>query len=404
MRIALVSLHTSPAETPGQGDAGGMNVVVREAALALERLGHEVAVITRASKTQSRGSAPLTPGSTVLVHALDVGKPGATKTELVQLLPDLSATLQNHPAMRDADVVHAHYWLSGVAALPVTHDRGIPLVTSLHTVAAQKNAHLAPGDTPEPQARLDGERELTRRSVLVAGSLSEFEAVHAGYGAPYPASRVVHPGVDTALFRPHSHDDEATATGDRFTITVLGRVQPLKGQDLALEAFIAFRERYPHLASGSLLTIAGEPTPGAEAYYDALTHRATHLGTAVRFLPAQSRGDAARLLRASELVLVPSHSETFGLVALEAAASGVPVIAHRTSGLTEAVHEGESGVLVEGRDPLDWAEAIAQFARQPAILARFRGTARTFALRHSWDAHASSLVALYCELTGATNR
>ena len=406
MRIGLVSLHTSPRETPGQGDAGGMNVVIREAALALERLGHEVSIATRASTSEPAGVTVLAPGSTVEVHALPVGDPAAGKDELPGLVGEFARKLGALPEFAAADVVHAHYWLSGLAAVDMARPRDIPVVTTLHTVGAQKNTHLAPGDSPEPESRLTGEATLARSTTLVAASSSELAGIIEGYGDPPNPSYVIPPGVDTALFRPCERPRPRTAG---VHLTVLGRVQPLKGQDLAIDAFAEFVRRYPDLASGSTLTVAGEPTPGAQPYAKSLQERARAIAASaahatIRFLPSQSRDAAARLLRSSDLVLIPSHTETFGLVALEAAASGVPVIAARTTGLVEAVREGASGVLIDGRDPGAWAEAIARLVGDRAGSQRMRETARAHALRHSWDVHARTLSARYAALVAGASR
>ena len=407
MRIGLVSLHTSPLETPGQGDAGGMNVVVREAALALERAGHEVTIATRASDRQTAGVHALAPHSSVMVHALEAGSPHLDKDELPQVLPEFTRALTQTPGIRDADVLHAHYWLSGLAALDAASDRGAPSVTTLHTVAAQKNAHLAASDDREPEHRLAGERRLAHESLIIAGSKSEMQGIVAGYGDPKTGSCVIHPGVDTEFFRPRAEqpqgDQDLSTTGRtpcELTITVLGRVQPLKGQDLALDAYAEFCGHFPDLAHGSTLTIAGEPTPGAEPFYRDLIARARPFGDRVRFLPAQSREDVARLLRASDLVLIPSHSETFGLVALEAAASGVPVIAFRTTGLVEAVHDGLSGTLLPTRDAPIWAETIARLASDPITLAQQGSSAREIAMGMNWNAHAHALATTYERLIG----
>ena len=153
MRIGLVSLHTSPLKTPGQGDAGGMNVVVSEAALAFRRIGHNVTIATRASDRQPPGVHALTPHSDVLVHAIEAGPPQLEKQELPSVLPEFVRTLAQTPGMGDANVTHAHYWLSGIAALSAASEHATPAVTTLHTVAAQKNAHLAEGDRPEPEVR-----------------------------------------------------------------------------------------------------------------------------------------------------------------------------------------------------------------------------------------------------------
>ena len=422
MRIALVSLHTSPAAVPGSGDAGGMNVVVANAARALARAGHDVTAFTRAdghaaaelSETSVLpGAAPsgaplarivVSPlGDGARLVTLPAGDAALRKEALPGVVPVFAAALAAHGPF---DAVHAHYWLSGLAALPLAARSGVIPALTLHTVAAQKNARLAPGDRPEPPLRVAGERALTRRAQLIACSTSEREAIRSGYGEPRFPIPVVTPGVDTELFRPRgigaglAESGAGLADSRPLRVTVLGRVQPLKGQDLAVAAAAALARRDPELWGRTELVVAGEPTPGAEDYAAELRALAAREGIAdrVQFLPAQSRAAAAALFADSDLVLVPSHSETFGLVALEAAAAGVPAIVAAHTGLLEATPPGESGVRVAGRDPEEWARAMAQLLRDPERRARLGAEARAHALSHNWDAHAAQLVEAYSRL------
>lgn len=388
MRIALVSLHTSPAAVPGSGDAGGMNVVVGAAARALVRAGHEVTAFTRATSDLPAGTSELDAG--VRLTALSVGDPELRKDFLPGLVPEFATQLAAHGPF---DAVHAHYWLSGLAALPLAQRSRITPAVTFHTVAAQKNARLAPGDRPEPALRLAGERALTRRAQIIACSRSELAGITEGYGPPTRPAAIVHPGVDTELFCPRAAPAPAAAP---LRITVLGRVQPLKGQDLAVRAAIALAERDPALWARCEFIIAGEPTPGAEDYAASLRVLAQQGGIAdrIRFLPAQDRIAAARLLAESSVVVVPSHSESFGLVALEAAASGVPAVVAAHTGLLEA-SPPTAELRVAGREPEVWADAIAGVLQDPAHRATLGRVARSFALAHNWDAHAQHLLEVY---------
>ncbi|MBK0421969.1 glycosyltransferase [Leucobacter sp. CSA2] len=400
MRIALVSLHTSPGAVPGRADAGGMNVVVAEAAHALAARGHEVSVITRASDDAAAGERPLDParpGPSLV--AIEAGDPGLRKEELPTILPAASRALA---ALGPFDAVHAHYWLSGVAARETAARSSVGLALSLHTVGAQKNARLAANDRGEPPLRIAAERALIRESTLVAGSEGELAAARSAAGGSAGRGIVIHPGVDTSAFTPRDVSRETERLGDRrpFRIVVLGRVQPLKGQDLAIRAIGALMKLDPELAARTELLIAGEPTPGGEAWAAGLPHLAEELGATdhVRFLPAQGRSEAARLLATADLALVPSRSETFGLVAVEAAACGVPTIAGRHTGLLESAPDGRSAILVDGRDPADWARAIHGLLRDPARRSALGASARAFALTLDWARHAERLEALYREL------
>lgn len=402
MRIALVSMHTSPAAVPGSGDAGGMNVVVREAARALGARGHEVVVATRASAAVAPGEYPLFTSDTGNgVHpprlvAIEAGAPGLRKGALPAVVGDFAVGLAG---LGPFDAVHAHYWLSGLAASEAARAQANAgrIALTFHTLAAQKNAHLAPGDAPEPMERVAAERALAASAFVVAGSRSELSGVEEYCGEPRVGAEIVHPGVDTRLFRP-----AVSPARGPLRITVLGRVQPLKGQDLAISVAAVMSERDPELFSRTEWVIAGEPTPGAEGYADDLREAANRAGIAhrVRFLPAQTRDEAAALLASSALVLVPSHSETFGLTALEAAACGVPVIAAGHTGLLEAVSAGRSGVHVAGREPAEWADAVGRILRDDHARQSLGASARLHAERHDWRAHAAKLERIYERLVG----
>ncbi len=384
IRVALVSLHTSPLDQPGSADAGGMNVYLVGVAEALAASGAEVELLTRAAGGEHPEAR--TPGG-VPVRALAAGPASPVpKGGLAELTPEFGRAMAALPRF---DVVHSHYWLSGLAALPVAAAWRAPHVLSLHTVAALKNARLAPGDLAEPESRLEGERMLVRSSALtVAATEAERSAILQATDARPDAVAVVPPGVDTSLF----HPGRAAHADDRPFVLVLARIQPLKGIDLAIAALA----RIPAEVR-PLLVVAGGVSPGHDDYAASLqTAAADLLGSAgVVFLPAQTRSATAELLRDAALLLVPSHSETFGLVSLEAAASGTPVVAQRVTGLAEAVADGVSGRLVDGRDPAEWARVIRRLLGDPEAAASLSATAAAFGAARSWSATAERLRTLY---------
>ena len=413
-----------------------MNVVVAEHARALSARGHDVHVVTRANTELDPGEytlAPLDPGDTARpgarsgaepgaepgaapgadsgagprLHAIAAGAPDLRKSALASTLPTFSRGLAG---LGPFDAVHAHYWLSGIAALPVAAAHRTTLAFSFHTVAAEKNARLAAGDRAEPDLRLAAERALTRNARIIAGSASELASITSHYGAPRHTIDVIHPGVDTELFRPRRPACSArsatsiaseTSVGRSLRVTVLGRVQPLKGQELAVGALGEIAQQDAALAARIELVIAGEPTPGAETYAAGLRTLAERLGVIqrVRFLPAQHRAATAELLATSDVVIIPSHSETFGLVALEAAACGVPTVVGAHTGLLEAAPEHVAALHVHGRDPAAWAQAITTLLTDTALRESLGNRAREFALRHSWDAQAAKLERLYRSLS-----
>lgn len=392
-------MHTSPANLPGSGDAGGMNVVERALAQALAALGHRVRLVTRRASPDDPDACEPFPG--VTLHHLDAG-PAAVlpKSRIDDHLDEFSANLAR---LEPASIVHSHHWMSGVAALPVARAWGVPHVQSYHSVAALPGAALAAGEPPESPRRVPGERLVAAESdAVVAISAAEARTVIERCGAVPQRVHIISPGVDQELFRP-LHDGEprwrpdgAPADFDqRGYLLFAARFQPLKAPDLAIRALAELDEPLrPHLL------MAGDTSPDF-ASYDAELHALVgRLGLSglVHFIGPQPRPALAELMRGARVVLVPSHSETFGLVALEAAASGTPVIAAAAGGLREAVAHGETGQLMDSREPADWGRALHRLLTEPGLLGRMGTVARVHARRFEWRWAAHRAAALYADL------
>lgn len=395
-------MHTSPLDTPGTKDAGGMNVVVLAQAAELARLGHRVQLITRRSDAALPDAVRVEDG--LVVHHLDAGPPRLLpKGDHEALILPFGAALQRHLEDHPADLLHAEHWYSGLAALPVARELGIPLVQSYHSIAAGAGAPLGDGERSEAAGRLEGERLLAREADLVVTvSEAEKQTVLERLSGEALRVRVVWPGVDTQLFRPCGGCGEASeqckaceVCGVRGEVLVAGRLDPLKRFDLAIDAVAAIDPQHR-----PLLRVVGASPPDGAAYADSLRDAVAEAGmtSTTVFEGALDRTGLAERLRHASLVLIPSYSETYGLVALEAAASGLPVIASSTGGLREAVVDGETGVLLESGDPLVWASEIERLLGDPSLLARMGAAARAHALRHSWAASTERLIALYREL------
>lgn len=396
-RVAMVSMHTSPAAQAGSGDAGGMNVMILATARELVSRGVEVELLTRATGQPS--SRELEPG--VTLFELPAGRPGPlTRDELSAAADEFGeavATLTGRRSPR-YDLLHAHYWLSGIAVLPVAIELGLPFVQSFHTLAAMKTREAG---TTEGTRRAHSETYLSNQAhAVVASSAVEATSLIDDVRAPLERVWVVPPGVDVDLFRPTRQEAEsvvretlAIAPG-RPILTSVGRVQPLKDQGLAIRTLAAVHGMH---GWAPVLVIVGEPTPGSEDYSDSLLTLAAELGVddEVRFVGALERQPLADLFAASTLTLSTSLSETFGLVGLESAASGTPVIGYRGSGLRESIAHGKSGLLVESRDPQQWAHAVCELLEDPPALSRLSASAREFALAHTWSASVSSLLGVY---------
>lgn len=386
LRIAFVSMHTSPADTPGSGDAGGMNVVEYHQALALAKLGHRVELITRRSDPDQGDVTELAPG--VLLRHLPGGPPRRlAKSAIDAHIDEFSAALA---MLEPYDLLHSHHWMSGVSALPVAATWGVPHVQSFHSVAALPGSELSEGEPPESPARVPGERLVATRSRgVIAISAAEARTVVERCGADPSRVVIVPPGVDRTLF----HADQADGKPQDYLLYA-ARLQPLKGPDLAIRALA----EVPEQLRPDLL-IAGDVSEDFAAYQADLHRLVDALGLAakVRFVGPQSRADLAELMRGARIVLVPSHSETFGLIALEAESCGTPVIASAAGGLREAVVHGETGQLMDSRQPEDWGTAITRLLAKPALLERMGVVAEIHARRFDWDWTATLLDAQYRE-------
>ncbi|MFZ0531237.1 MAG: glycosyltransferase [Propionicimonas sp.] len=394
LTLAFVSMHTSPAQMPGSGDAGGMNVVERAQAEALAALGHRVDLITRRTSPDEPDAVELAPG--VTLRHLDAGpSTPLAKSEIDAHIEEFSAGLAR---LAPADLVHSQHWMSGVAALPVARAWGVPHVQSYHSVAALPGSPLSAGEPPESPARVASEARVARESqAVVAISAAEADTVIFRCGADPEKVTIVSPGVDQELFRPLLPGEPTwswpgAGPWPRGFVLFAARLQPLKGPDLAIGALANLEE-----SIRPQLVIAGDTSADFADYELALRRLVSEHGldAGVTFVGPQPRPELARLMRSARVVLVPSHSETFGLVALEAEASGTPVIAAAAGGLREAVAHGETGQLMDSRRPEDWGRALARLLTEPGLAEQMGVVARVHARRFEWRWAAQRLVGVY---------
>ncbi|WP_139977509.1 D-inositol-3-phosphate glycosyltransferase [Nocardioides litoris] len=404
-RLAMISLHTSPLDQPGTGDAGGMNVYVVELARRLAARGVEVDVFTRATRSSQGAVVPLADG--VSVRHITAGPfEGLTKHELPgQLCVFAREVLRTEAALPVGhyDAVHSHYWLSGQVGALARDRWGVPLVHSMHTMAKVKNAALAVGDTPEPAARLIGEEQVVEAAdVLVANTDLEAKQLINLYDAEPARVEVVHPGVDLAVFAPPADGPDGARAGlgldpDAVVLLFAGRIQPLKAPDVLVRAVAVLLEQVPELRPRLVVPIVGGPSGSGLDRPTALAALAAELGVddVVRFVPPVTQSELARWYAAATLVAVPSHNESFGLVAVEAQACGTPVVAAAVGGLTTVVGDGRSGLLVEGHDPRDWARVLRRVVTEPGLRDRLAAGARAQAACFSWDATAEQVLGVY---------
>jgi D-inositol-3-phosphate glycosyltransferase len=396
-RIATLSVHTSPLEQPGTGDAGGMNVYIVEVSKRLARLGVEVEIFTRATRGDLPPCVEMAPGVTVR-HVTAGPFEGLAKEELPsQLCAFTNGVLRAeaaHPPGR-YDLIHSHYWLSGQVGWLARERWGVPHVHTAHTLAKVKNMSIAAGDRPEPKARVIGEEQVIAESDrLVANTRFEAHDLVAHYDADPGRTVVVQPGVDLDRFRPGPPDRARLGLPPTGRIVAfVGRIQPLKAPDVLISALAAMRE--PDVT----VVICGGPSGSGLDRPTALIELAASLGVTDRvlFLPPQTGDDLAALFRSADLVAVPSYNESFGLVALEAQACGTPVVAASVGGLVTAVRDGVSGVLVGDHDPRTWANALDSVLAAPGRRAALAEAAVRHASGFSWDRTAEGLLAVYRE-------
>ncbi|MEU6199370.1 D-inositol-3-phosphate glycosyltransferase [Streptomyces sp. NPDC047061] len=412
-RVAMLSVHTSPLHQPGTGDAGGMNVYIVELAQRLAAINIEVEIFTRATSGGLPHTVELAPG--VLVRHVDAGPyEGLAKEDLpAQLCAFTHGVMQAWAGHRPGhyDLVHSHYWLSGHVGWLAAQRWGVPLVHAMHTMAKVKNANLADGDTPEPAARVIGETQIVAAADrLIANTSEEADELVRHYSADPANVAVVHPGVNLDRFRPA--DGRAAARArlglpqDALVPLFAGRIQPLKAPDILLRAVAVLLDERPELRSRIVVPIVGGPSGSGLAKPEGLQKLAARLGVAdvVRFRPPVGQEQLADWFRAASVLVMPSYSESFGLVAIEAQAAGTPVLAASVGGLPVAVRDGETGFLVCGHDPADYARVLRRFADDASLADRFGSAAARHAQCFGWDTAAAATADVYLAATQSHRR
>ncbi|MGH9184181.1 MAG: glycosyltransferase [Acidimicrobiales bacterium] len=407
-RLAVISFHTSPLVQPGVGDSGGMNVYVRELVSALAQAGVRCDVYTRTWSPELAPEVAVEPGFRV-VH-VPAGPPAAVpKERLSALVPEFADAVVDHVrATGDTDAVHANYWLSGLAGHVLKHELGLPLVSTFHTLARVK---AAGGDEPTRRGRAET-RVIACSDAILANCAEEAAALRRHYDAPPGRIEIVEPGVDHAFFSPGdsggaraalgwSEPGRISAIGGRRAaqhpvLLFVGRIQPLKGLDVAVATLAALGH-----PAAELVAVGGPSGRDGESELVRVRAMVHELGLAgrVRFVAPQPHHLLSTWYRAADVVLVPSRSESFGLVALEAAACGTPVVAAAVGGLRTIVRHGHTGFLVEGRRPEAYAAYVAELVSNPRLARQMGASAADRARRYTWSTAAARLRRLYGDLT-----
>jgi D-inositol-3-phosphate glycosyltransferase len=402
-RVAMLSVHTSPLDQPGTGDAGGMNVYVVELSRQLAAAGIEVEIFTRATSRDLAPVVELAPGITVR-HVVAGPLEGLTKAELPgQLCTFAREVLRTEATFEPGyyDVIHSHYWLSGQVGALARDRWGVPLVHSMHTTAKVKNLSLAAGDSAEPHARVIGEEQVIEAAdLLVANTGEEARELVDLYGAARSRIRVIAPGVDLDVFRPGDKPTARRRLGlapDALVVMFAGRIQPLKAPDVVVAAAAELVARRPELRSRLVVPVIGGPSGSGLDTPGALVDLADRLGVRdlVRFIPPVEQLRLVEYYRAASLVVVPSYSESFGLVAIEAQACGTAVVASGVGGLATAVVDGETGVLIEGHDPVRYADVIGDLLEDRRRLDAMSRAGAVHARQFGWAVTAQRTLEAY---------
>jgi D-inositol-3-phosphate glycosyltransferase len=398
-RVAVIVYHSSPLANAGSGDAGGMTIFVKGLAEALSRTGLRTDIFTRRDGDQPR---IVTLFEGVRVISIDAGPAEPVeKGEQLRFVDDFIAGVRAFTTATRVryDLVHSHYWQSGLAGKELSRIWEVPFVHSNHTLARVKNRFLAPGEIPEGPERLEGEAAVIAAShVLAVSTDEEVEQLSCLYGASHDRIKTVHPGVDHGLFDPtisREESREALGLTDEATLLYVGRIQPLKGLELAIRAseeLIGAMER-----EVVLLVVGGASGITGTAELARLAELTRSLGVEdrVRFLGPRPHASLPSLYRASDVVVVCSHSESFGLAALEAQASGIPVVGTAVGGLSQIVADGTSGFLIDERDPSVFAARLKTLLSDQTLRAEFGRAASLRARGFDWDRSASEFLELY---------
>ena len=410
MRVAMISMHTSPLQQPGIGDAGGMNVYILNVAIHLAKLGVTVDIYTRATRPSQGTVVQLQPNLRV-INVVAGPYEGLSKEELCTQLTAfargvLEFVRENHI---DYDLVHSHYWLSGQVGWLIRDVWQVPLVHTAHTLAAVKNHHRSLTDTPESEARRICEQQLVdNANLLVVNTLEESNDLVHHYDAQTAKIRMMTPGTDTELFTPGTERNTERARRElgiplcAKVVAFVGRLQEFKGPQVLIRATERLVARDPNRNLKVLICGGASGAGAALENYIGLVHE-LGLEHRVRFLDPRPPEELVEIYRAADIVAAPSYNESFGLVVIEAQASGTPVIAARVGGLPIVVADGETGILVDGHDPDDWADAISRMLDDDAMRLAMAERAVAHAAQFSWQSSAAALVQIYQEALAGVN-
>ncbi|WP_322509119.1 glycosyltransferase [Anaerolinea sp.] len=410
MNIAMLSYHTCPLATLGGKDTGGMNVYVREVTRFLGMRGVHVDVFTRSQDEHVPHVLHDLGFGNRVVHLPAGAETWLPKRQLVDFIPQFAEGVLRFAREKGIhyDLIHANYWMSGIVAETLKAEWNVPVVTMFHTLGLMKNRIARSPEEMEGEYRINGERRVLQISDrIIAATLAEKAQLQFLYQADEGKIRIVPPGVDTARFYPIPREEACEAIGippeDRMLLFV-GRIEPLKGLDTLMRAIAILREcgvqcHVPHY----LAVVGGDPSASGEKLSDEMARlqalrRELHLEDLVLFLGKRAQDTLPYYYSAAEVLIMPSHYESFGMVALEAMACGTPVVASQVGGLAFLVQDGLTGYVVPDGDPQALSERLRLLLMDSELRQRMGMQAAAYARQYAWENIVERLLGVYSEV------
>lgn len=395
MKISMVSEHASPLAVLGGDDAGGQNVYVAALSQELGRRGHQVVVHTRRSDPDVPRRVPF--ATNVVVDHVDAGPATVIpKDDIWPHIPAFVRELRAQFAIDRPDIVHAHFWMSGVAALRAAANAPVPVAHTFHALGVVKRRHQGAADTSPPD-RLDAEQMIVDRADRIIATCSEEAFELRAMGRDMDRVSVVPCGVNLDNFEPEGPVVDIPRRATHRLVTV-SRLVPRKGIDIVIRAL-------PDTPDTELLVVGGPPADGLDDDDEVQRLRsvAHEAGVAdrVRFLGAQERHEVPPILRSSDALVTTPWYEPFGIVPLEAMACGLPVVTAAVGGMTDSVVDGVTGLHVPPRDPARLAAMLRRLLADPAWRAELgRAGVRRVHSRYTWGHVADGVLSAYRETIG----
>ena len=410
LRIAMLSYHTCPLATLGGKDTGGMNVYVRDLTRQLGRMGIHVDVFTRSQDEHVPHVLHDLGHGNRVVHIAAGEEVPLPKVELAELIPDFVAGIRQFATEKNLhyDLIHSHYWMSGIAAGMLKDAWGVPIIHMFHTLGAMKNRIARNDEEREGPYRVDGEKQvIARADRLIVATPAEKSQLQFLYQAGADKMVVIPPGVDTEHFYPIPEDEARAYIGvspDDCMALFVGRIEPLKGIDTLMKA-VAMMGMHDAKHPFYVAIIGGEPDAAPAEITEEMAHLQglcdeLCLGTMTLFLGKRAQDTLPYYYSAAEVLLMPSHYESFGMVALEAMACGTPVIASQVGGLAYLVKDGETGYHVPFDSPDVLAKKLGALLSDRELRKKMGGNAADYAKEYAWKKIAAQIVEVYEDVQG----